>query len=349
MRRSKTFFRGNRIFRNHSINLPVMPQIKPVRLEFKYGLIIGLVLLVIAILTSITKWNDASTFFVPNGQFLNWRFVLLLVIITAITTWFLMNPLWIKEIDNNKKEQEESRKENEDLQLKIENMKELLKLSEIEYLSDPITGIPNVRRLEKDFEDFFLHDKKPLLQFVFIDLKNFGEINKTFLSQKTNRLIRSIAQDIYLNMRRNESMFKFPASTQEKKSDGNFYRIFPGGDEFVFIIRGDQSEALGFVTRLRDKFEDLSKSTESILGENRKLSFYCSIVQVDAKDKSFEDIFERAEICYRTVWSAAKAEFALTWYPANLEARVSNDARKKELYKRIREKFEYIPIVEDLY
>ncbi|GHB64807.1 diguanylate cyclase domain-containing protein [Persicitalea jodogahamensis] len=325
-----------------------MGKIKPIRLELKYGLVIGLALLLITVFTLISKWEDVSSFFIPSGELLNWRFVFLLIVLFVVITWFIMNSLWISEIDANKKLQEENKKTNEDLQLKIENIKELLKLSEIEYLSDPITGVPNVRRLEKDFGDFFLNDKKPLLQFVFIDLKNFGEINKTFLSQKTNRLIRNVAQDIYLGMRRNESMFKFPASTAEKKSEGNFYRIFPGGDEFVFIIGGDQSEALGFINRLRDKFEELSKSTKLILGEIRNLSFYCSIVQVDAKDKNFEDIFERAEICYRTVWFAAKSDFAITWYPTNFEAKLSEDPRKKDLYKRSKENFEYIPIIEDL-
>ena len=185
------------------------------------------------------------------------------------------------------------------------------------------------------------------MQFVFIDLKNFGEINKHFLSQKTNKLIRHIAQNIYLGMRRNENMFKFPTTEAKQKNDKDgFYRIFPGGDEFAFILEGDQSEALGFINRLHDKFNDFTEITESILGSKRTLSFYCSIIQVDQQDKSLEDIFERAEICYRTVWQASQANFAITWYPEDFEKRLSKDERKAAIYKKTRELFEVIPIVQ---
>jgi GGDEF domain-containing protein len=302
-------------------------------------LIVGFILIATAVIGTFSKWEEFYEIFAPNGLLLNWRFVFLLILLSVLTVWFIMNYFWQKEQNLNA-----------DLELSVQNLKDLLKLSELEHLMDPITGIPNVRSLENDFEAYFSYQiNKPPVQFVFIDLKEFGKINKQFLSQKTNKLIRYIAQTIYLGMRRNENMFKFPVTEQKQKGDKEgFYRIFPGGDEFVFIIEGDQSEALGFVNRLLDKFGEFTKMTETILGEKRPLSFYCSIVQVDSRDRSFQDIFERAEICYRTVWTGATSNFAITWYPNNLENILSRDDKKAAIYKKTKDIFEVVPVVQSL-
>jgi GGDEF domain-containing protein len=249
-----------------------------------------------------------------------------------------MNYLWKKEADNNG-----------DLQSRLDHLERLLKSSELRHLTDPITGVPNIQSLQNDFESYVVNtdQDRPKVQFVFIDLKEFGKINKDFHSRKGSKLIRQIAQSIYLGMRRNESMFKFPATEEKPKSNkGSFYRIFPGGDEFVFIIEGDQSDAVGFVNRLRDQFVELSKLTPSILGQHRDLSFYCAIVQMDTFDKSLQDILERAEICYRSVWSTATANFAIAWYPENMETILSKVDRKKKHYVRAKELFEVVSIAE---
>ena len=40
-------------------------------------------------------------------------------------------------------------------------------------------------------------------------------------------------------MRRNEDMYKYSFENNSKKEEiENFYRVYPGGDEFVFIIEG---------------------------------------------------------------------------------------------------------------
>jgi GGDEF domain-containing protein len=337
-----------------------MSRLKPIAIELKFGLLIGLIILATTLIGTISKWQEFYDVFAPNGVLLNWRFVFLLIFLTGLATWFIMNYFWLSEQDQNKKlelKNEELIKEYElkiqnkisEYELKITNLRDLLRSSELEHLSDPITGIPNVHRLEKDFDKFFLSDRKQLLQFVFIDLRNFGEINKQFLSQKTNKLIRYIAQNIYLGMRRNENMFKFPTTEAKPKPEKDgFYRIFPGGDEFAFILEGDQSEALGFINRLHDKFKEFTEATEDILGSKKLLSFYCSVIQVDQQDKSLQDIFERAEICYRTVWNASNANFAITWYPAEFEKRLSKDEKKAAIYKKTRELFEVVPVVQSL-
>jgi GGDEF domain-containing protein len=317
--------------------LKAMARLKPIAVEPKFGIVIGVVVLATTLIGTFSKWKEFYSLFAPNGVLLNWRFVFLLIFLASLIVWFIMNYFWQKE-----------QLLNADLELKIENLKDLLKSSEMEHLMDPITGVPNVRSLENDFDSYFQFTK-PQVQFVFLDLKEFGRINKEFLSQKTNRLIRYIAQSIYLGMRRNENMFKFPATGDRRKnSKEGFYRIYPGGDEFVFMIEGDQSDAIGFVNRLRDKFfGEFSQTTETILGVKRELSFYCSIVQIDPRDKSFEDIFSRAEICYRTVWSSAQDNFAITWYPNNAEVSLcKKDERKAVIYRKAREIFEVVPMVQ---
>lgn len=314
-----------------------MARLKPIPIDRKYGIVIGVIVIVTAIFEAFHKWKEFYGMVAPNGVFLNWSFMIFLICLTAILVFIVMNLLWYKEQSLNA-----------DLELKVENLKELLKSSEMEHRMDPITGVPNVRSLQTDFESYF-HFPRPQVQFVFLDLKAFGKINKEFLSQKANRLIRYIAQHIYLGMRRNEEMFKFPATGQGRRNNKEgFYRIYPGGDEFVFIIEGDQSDAIGFVNRLCDKFSgDFTKITDSILGQNREMSFYCSIVQIDPRDKTFEDLFARAEICYRTVWSSASQNFAITWYPNDVEHTLcKKDERKAVTYRRARELFEVVPMVE---
>lgn len=315
-----------------------MARPKPVAIELKSGIIIGFVILATTIIGTFSQWKEFYDLFAPNGVLLNWRFVFLLIFLSVLIVWFTMNYFW----------QEEQRL-NADLELKVENLKDLLKRSELEHLTDPITGVPNVSSLEQDFDAYLSYENKTQIQFVFIDLKGFRMINKEFLSQKTNKLIRYIAQSIYLSMRRNESMFKFPATEGKFKiNKKGFYRIFPGGDEFVFVIEGDQSEALGFINRLADKFtKEYTKNTKDILGEERPLSFYCAIVQIDPRDKNFQNLFDRAEICYRTVWNGASSNFAITWYPDSVENLLSKQSDKKaEIYKSARQIFEVVPIVQ---
>ena len=122
------------------------------------------------------------------------------------------------------------------------------------------------------------------MQFILIDLKDFRKINRKFGFTKTNNLLRLICQTIYKKMRRNEDMYKYFNGEDKKKADESFYRIYPGGDEFAFIIEGDQAEALGFANRLIDQFAALSKKTIEVLGEEIKLSFHCALIEMDSRD-----------------------------------------------------------------
>jgi GGDEF domain-containing protein len=140
-------------------------------------------------------------------------------------------------------------------------------------------------------------------------------------------------------------MYKY--SIYEKDEKENFYRVYPGGDEFAFIIEGDQADAIGFSNRLVGQFQDISKKTVQILGENLNLSFHCAIVEIDPRD-SFNDIFRKAEDCYR-IAKEGKSDFTICWHPNTLELILSKDTKKKADYERARNIFEVMTIVDKDY
>jgi diguanylate cyclase (GGDEF)-like protein len=312
-----------------------MANPKPISIELKFGLIIGLVIIVTALIGTIAKWKEFSDLFVPDGRFLNWRFVFLILLISVLFVWFIMNYFWQQEYNRH-----EITKKDRD------NLRDELKISENERLTDVITGIPNSRSLEKDIDKFYAASRpSKKMQFIFIDLKDFRKVNSKFGFNKTNDLLRTMAQTIYKRMRRNEDMYKYSISDRGEKE--SFYRVYPGGDEFVFIIEGDQADAIGFSNRLVGQFQDISKKTPQILGENLNLSFHCAIVAMDPRD-SFNDIFRKAEDCYR-IAKEGSADFTICWHPNTLEAVLSKDPKKKADYERARSIFEVLTIADKDY
>jgi diguanylate cyclase (GGDEF)-like protein len=315
-----------------------MTRPKPISIELKFGLIVGLIILATAIIGTLSKWKDFYDLFAPKGILLNWRFVFIILVLSILTVWFIMNFFWQKEYN-----QHELTKKDRD------NLKDALKISENERLTDVVTGIPNSRSLEKDIDEFFSIVKpNKKMQFIFIDLKDFRKVNSKFGFNKTNDLLRAIAQTIYKRMRRNEDMYKYSVGNTSQKDDKeSFYRVYPGGDEFVFIIEGDQADAIGFTNRLVGQFGEISKKTKQILGENLELSFHCAIVEMDARD-SFNDIFKKAEDCYR-IAKEGTSKFTLCWHPNTIETILSRDSKKKSDYDRSRQLFEVMTIIDKNY
>lgn len=315
-----------------------MKRPKPIGVELKFGLIIGLIIILTAIIGTFSKWKEFYDLFAPNGVLLNWRFVFLIVLVSVLIVWFIMNYFWQREYN----EHEITKKDRD-------NYKDALKISENERLTDVITGIPNSRSLQKDIDEFYSVVKpNRKMQFIFIDLKDFRKVNSKFGFNKTNDLLRAIAQTIYKRMRRNEDMYKYSIENNAKKDEKeNFYRVYPGGDEFVFIIEGDQADAIGFTNRLVGQFEEFSKKTVQILGESLDLTFHCAIVEMDARD-SFNDIFKKAEDCYR-IAKEGKSRFTLCWHPNTIEPVLARDSKKKSDYDRARQLFQVMTIVDKDY
>lgn len=306
-------------------------RIKPLVTDTKFT-IVGYILVVGGIIGVFLKWKEFSEFFFPDNSLLNWRFFTLSIVISISMVWFIMNHLWKQEYDAH----EITRKDRD-------NFMDELKISENERLTDIITGVPNSRSLEKDITDYFSTRQYKKMQFILIDLKGFRQINKKYGFTKTNNLLRVIAQTIYKRMRRNEDMYKYFYGENKKFStQEGFYRIYPGGDEFAFIIEGDQADALGFTNRLVDQFSSLSERTTSLLGQYVKLSFHCAIIEMDSRD-TYDDVFKKAEDCYQ-IAKEGNSDFNLCWHPVNIEAILSENAFKRSIYKKSRELFQVLTL-----
>jgi GGDEF domain-containing protein len=307
--------------------------VKPLIIDAKFNAL-GLFGVLSAIVAIVIKWKDFHDFFFPKDVILTWQFFILVILLATITTWFIMNHFWRKEFEAH----DITRKDRD-------NFMDQLKISENERLTDVITGIPNARSLEKDIKSYFSSRNNKQMQFILIDLKDFRKINKQFGFNKTNNLLRLISQSIYKKMRRNEDMYKYFAGEKKKSVDNDgFYRIYPGGDEFAFIIEGDQSDAIGFSNRLSDQFNALSIRTKEVLGEEVKLSFHCAIVEMDARD-TFEDILIKAKDCYQ-ISKEGSADFTMCWHPINVETILSRAENKRYSYIRAREIFEVLTLTE---
>ncbi|RZJ90043.1 MAG: GGDEF domain-containing protein [Chryseobacterium sp.] len=316
--------------------LPKETKIKPVVLQTRHN-IIALVVILTAGVGVFIQWEEFQKFFFPDFNFLTWRFLGLLVITASFITWFIMNNLWKREYDAH-----ELTKADRD------NLMEELKISENERLTDVITGIPNARSLEKDIQDYFSTRTGKKMQFILIDLKNFRSINTRFGYTRTNKLLRLISQSIYRKMRRNEDMYKyFDGHKRVQTNEDRVYRVYPGGDEFAFVIQGDQSDAIGFCNRLVDQFNTLTIRTKEIVGEEVELSFYCSIIEMDARD-SFEDILKKAEDCYQLAKEGVD-NFVICWHPINVEQSLSELPFKKSNYERARTLFQVTTLSDEDY
>jgi len=309
---------------------------KPIEIKTKFGYIIAFVVLLFAVIALFDKGIKFYKFLVPENEILNWRFVGFILILSSLIVWFVMNHIWKKEYEKHQQTRFER-----------DNYAEELKISENERLTDIITGIPNFRSLEKDIENHFSkRTNSKQLQFILIDLKGFKNINNTYGFLKTNELLRVIAQTIYKKMRRNEDMYKYPMNIGHLEEE-HFYRLHTGGDEFVFIIEGNQAEALGFVNRLvKNDFEQLSNLTEQILGDSIKLSFHCSVVEMDKRDK-MEDILEKSNDCYLLA-KEGKGDFTICWHPIMTEKKL-NQNWASNIYEETRKLFEVLTIAEKKY
>ena len=309
---------------------------KPIDIKHKYGLLITLIVLLFALLAFFDKGVKLYKFIAPKGEVLNWRFVIILLIIASTIVWFIMNHLWKNEFVNHQKTRFER-----------DNYAELLKISENERLTDIITGVPNLQSLKKDIDIHFSKRKfGKKLQFILIDLKGFKKINDKYGFLKANELLRTIAQTIYKKMRRNEDMYKYPMGMNNETNE-HFYRIHTGGDEFVFVIQGNQTDALGFANRLvKNDFYKLSLLTKEILGESIKLSFHCAVVEMDSRDE-FEDIQRKSDECY-ILAKEAKGDFSICWHPNSLEEKL-NKKWELAIYAETRELFEVMTVKEKDY
>src|SRR5260221_3703479 len=253
---------------------------RPLELTSKTGLIRFLSL--VGSLVAVYKdWNDIHEFLLPKRNPLNWHFLIEEMIVVAALVWFIMNELWRKEFA-----------EHEKTKFDRDNLISRLSDSEKKRRTDVITGIPNGTQLNEDLDSFF-ENREHLEEayVILIDVKDFGKVNDKFGYLKVDELLRKIAQDIYPGMRRNEDMYREVVKEEKDRTLWKQYRRYSGGDEFIFLLEGNQAAAIGFVVnRLVPTFNSLTKKTVDILRVEFPLSFRCAVVPVPKRDKAV-DVF----------------------------------------------------------
>lgn len=226
------------------------------------------------------------------------------------------------------------------LTLQVDALEKELKRYRDETLLDVVTGIPNQLKLHEDIVEIVNKiSEKDQYQVIMLDLDGFGKINTRFGYRKGDLVIKAIAQGIYNSMRRDEEAYKRPFAGSVAPDDlwRRIYRKYSGGDEFIFLIRGTEDEALGFLLRVQRRFDtELGKQVEAILGDPWTLSFHAGLCRLNPGDK-FETMLGRVEECLRLArqkgsesrvfWPSGKTSDA---FPAgSFAARTYADAQKQ--------------------
>lgn len=250
---------------------------------------------------------------------LSWPLLIFSMLLAAGCAWFLVDRLWFAEKVESKRKDDE-----------IENLKLMLASINRSFTLDVVTGIPRQDRLEEDFAMFAqAQGLKREGHLILLDIHDFSSVNQKFGFERGDRLLRGIVQKIHVSMRRDEEMYKkkFGDSPIGSESLGKvpltqrrFYRKYAAGDEFLFLVRGDLTEALGFCNRLRDLFRAFN--TEPILDERIALSFRCALAQVHWPDPAnakryAQDALERVSECYTSFYAGRAAKpvdnFEICW------------------------------------
>lgn len=224
---------------------------------------------VIAVILFIADIEKVNKLFFPEKKHISYALFFFVLLGSVLITFYVMYVLYYRERSRYKKE----RAERENLQILLTDSK---KLSFI----DDVTGISN----EKKFFDDLSKRSKELFHLIFLDLDGFGRINKKHGFQRGDQIIREISQSIYLKMRRDETLYKRTAKVKTGFTS-RVYRKYTGGDELIFLIKGKQYDAVGFITRLKDQLDNLSKNSMIIRGDY-KIGFHAAIVPLEPEDSN---------------------------------------------------------------
>lgn len=151
----------------------------------------------------------------------------------------------------------------------IENLRKLVKQMKIDSEIDDTTGIPNEMKFRNDISDIINRDNASEFCLIYIDIDKFKEYNSKYRWILTNKIIRTLAQNIESAMRRDEHVFKRSMNPVDNtKNRQDIYRRFPGGDEFLLITLGTENDGLGFVcNRLPRIFNSTSEALHDVSPE----------------------------------------------------------------------------------
>jgi len=114
------------------------------------------------------------------------------------------------------------------------------------------------------------------------------------------------------------------------------YRPIAGGDEFIFLVRGKQYEAVGFVTRLHQSMEKLSTETEIVLGARFDINFHGAVAPIYPND-DYADAVQRLEQCF--VKSKEEGSRCRVFWWKDVEKKYPEGDFRRALYDRVVERF----------
>lgn len=272
------------------------------------------------IITIIVAVNEDSfrKIFTQRNAFNSLTIILLLLVSTIVflITQYIADKREGRLIGEIKSTRQELKTEKEEhrktkLQLAISNRK--IYDIDNERMTDVITGIPNHLMFEKDIAEIKKSmEYGDLYQVIFMDIDNFSLVNEKYGYFKGDDLIRSLAEELYFTMRRNEKIFKNEFIPFDQPLTENIYRKYNGGDEFIIIIKGNQSEAIGFLNRLHRQLKSFS-DTSKILPEPFEITFHAGIAPLYAEDETAKITLSRVEQCF---WIAKRkdSELRIKWF-----------------------------------
>jgi GGDEF domain-containing protein len=278
-----------------------------------------------------------------SGSF---RFIWLLTLAGMLCVLAWVHELWRKDHAAQQEtfekeraaQQERWEEEHKKLALeekKVENLAAKLMESEELLRTDTVTGIPNALKFKEDVMRFQSSNPgKSSAHAIWLDIRGFTAINdKSELL--ANDVLRLIAQTMYWTMRRNEGVYVF--------EDGEVYRQYPGGDEFVLLIKGNVNEAVGFATRLaRSLPMALNERITRMTGDPFKLAFSCAIAPLlpagvnGDQEEVYTELRKKLDVCRQrtTLGKGTNSSFIICWH-TGVKDQVSEKTRTEaaEIFK----------------
>ena len=192
--------------------------------------------------------------------------------------------------------------------------------------NDPITGIPNSNKLQKDIDE---GSGEGLRCLVLLDLENFGEINKKYNHWIGDEYLRRFAHMVSSSSRRNEFLFKsrpLNADAEPRpKDEVKAFRKSSGGDEFYILLEGTINDALGYLNRLIKRKPEFEQMSFEVMKARHGFGFSAGVVSV-GYGESFKSVNEHVSECLGHATEKG-AQCKVYWFKTQMPERITESQR----------------------